>query len=90
MHNASCDWNSGPVFKTTKEAAAAATNLGFKRINATIKGQAVFQKGNLFITRDVDGHNGAAWKMASSVKNLGSKETCVGTYSADLKVRIGD
>jgi filamentous hemagglutinin len=30
-----------------------------------------------------------SWKMADSVKNLGKKETRMGTYDAKLK-RIGD
>ncbi|MFM0268893.1 toxin C-terminal domain-containing protein [Paraburkholderia sediminicola] len=40
------------------------------------------------MTRDIDGHNGGAWKMADSVKNLMSKDTRQGTFSADL-TRIG-
>ena len=51
--------------------------------------QTVFQRGEDFITRDLDGHNGGAWKMADSVKNLSSKETRAGTYDANLN-RIGD
>ncbi|WP_263771806.1 hemagglutinin repeat-containing protein [Propionivibrio soli] len=79
-----------PVYKTTKEAKVAAEALGFKKINETVHdGQAVFKRGNDFITRDLDGHNGGAWKMADSVKNLGSKETRAGTYDVNLN-RIGD
>ncbi len=80
---------SGPVYKTTKEATAAAEALGFKRINETVQGQAVFRRGNDFITRDVDGHNGGAWKMADSVKDLSSKATRAGTFDSQLN-RIGD
>jgi len=80
---------SGPVFKTTKEAAQAANGLGFSRIKETSNGQAVFSDGKRFITRDVDGHNGGAWKMADSVKNLGKKETRLGTFDSNLN-RIGD
>jgi hypothetical protein len=80
---------SGPVFKTTKEATLVAESLGFQRVSETVNGQAVYQQGKRFITRDVDGHNGGAWKMADSIKNLGSKETRMGTYSIDL-IRIGD
>ena len=50
----------------------------------------MYKKGRQYITRDVDGHNGGAWKMATSVKKLGSKATRDGTFSADLKTRIGD
>jgi filamentous hemagglutinin len=42
------------------------------------------------MTRDLDGHDGGAWKMADSVKGLGSKETRIGTFDAQLKTRIGD
>ena len=78
------------VYKTTKEAKQAAEALGFKKINETVHdGQAVFKKGKRYITRDVDGHNGGAWKMAKSVKDLGSKETRLGTFDKDLN-RIGD
>jgi len=79
-----------PVYKTTKEAKAAAEALGFKKISETVHdGQAVFKRGKDFITRDLDGHNGGAWKMADSVKNLGSKETRSGTFDVNLN-RIGD
>jgi filamentous hemagglutinin len=79
-----------PVFQTTAEATAAATKLGYMKINELSSGQAVYKRGNDYITRDIDGHNGGAWKRASSVANLGSKTTRTGTYSADLTQRIGD
>lgn len=79
-----------PVYKTTKEAKAAAEALGFKKIKDTVHdGQAVFTDGKSYITRDLDGHNGGAWKMADSVKNLGSKETRAGTFDVNLR-RIGN
>ncbi len=82
--------NIGPFYKTNKEARIAAEALGFAKINETIHGgQAVYKKGNLYITRDLDGHNGGAWKMATSVKNLGTKENRLGTYDENLN-RIGD
>ena len=78
------------VFKTNKEAAKAAEILGFKKINEKIHGgQAVFKRGKDYITRDLDGHNGGAWKMAGSVKALGSREQRAGTFDINLK-RIGD
>jgi hypothetical protein len=55
-------------------------------------GQPVYKhpKKNLFISPDVDGHNVSnGWKMADSIRNLGSKKTRLGTYDAALK-RIGD
>lgn len=79
-----------PIYKTTKEAKVAAEALGFTKINETVHGgQAVFKRGKDFITRDLDGHNGGAWKMADSVKNLGSRETRAGTFDVKLN-RIGD
>ncbi|MFD1177720.1 toxin C-terminal domain-containing protein [Paenibacillus puldeungensis] len=74
---------------TTKEATAAAKKLGYTKTNFTSHGQPVFKKGNKYITPDVDGHNGGLWKMADSVKNLGSKSTRMGTYDENL-TRIGD
>lgn len=81
---------AAPFFRTTKEAAIAASKLGFAKIGETVHGQAVFQKGRQFISRDIDGHNGGAWKLASSVEALRSKTTRTGTYNADLTVRVGD
>ena len=74
----------------TAQATAAAEKLGYAKTNELSSGQAVYKKGKSYITRDVDGHNGGAWKRASSVANLGSKATRDGTYNADLTVRIGD
>jgi hypothetical protein len=81
--------SEGPVYKTTKEAAEAAEAMGFTRVSETVKGQAVFRRGNRFITRDVDGHNGGAWKMAQSPEDLRAKSTRDGTFAADM-TRIGD
>jgi len=82
---------SGPFFKTTSAATAAAKKLGFQKINETVHdGQAVYKRGKTFITRDLDGHNGGAWKMANSTKNLESKNTRTGTYNHDLSKRVGD
>ena len=75
---------SGPVYATTKEATVAAEALGFSKTSAVVNGQAVYRDGNRFITRDIDGHNGGAWKMADSVQNLMSKDTRLGTFGADL------
>ncbi len=80
----------GPFFKTNKEAKQAAEAMGFKKIADRSSGQAVFSDGKRFITRDVDGHSGGAWKMADSVKNLGNVNTRMGTYDATLGTRMGD
>jgi len=83
--------SAGPVFKTTKEAAKAAELLGFSRIKQIgPNGQAVFQSGKTFISRDIDGHNGGAWKVARSVEGLFSKITRSGTWDATLTKRVGD
>jgi hypothetical protein len=74
---------------TAKEAKTQAENLGYKKTNYISNGQPVFKKGNKYITPDVDKHNGGVWKMADSVKNLGSRKTRSGTYDKNLR-RIGD
>ena len=80
----------GAVFKTTKEAAEAAGKLGFRKVRgATSKGEAVFTDGKRFITRDNTGHSGGAFKMADSIKGLGSKKTRTGTFDTNLN-KIGD
>ncbi|MDO9865814.1 polymorphic toxin-type HINT domain-containing protein, partial [Glaesserella parasuis] len=87
----------GEVYYTTPEATEAAKKLGFEKTNQTIKGEAIYKdnKGR-YITVDVGNgrnkggaHNGGVWKMADSIKNLGKKETRMGTYDANLN-RIGD
>jgi hypothetical protein len=77
-------------FQTDSEAEVQANKLGFSKIKERSQGCAVFRRGNRYITRDRDGHNGGAWKMADSVENLASKKTRSGTYNADLTQRIGD
>lgn len=79
-----------PFFQTAKEAAKAATEMGFSKVAGKSRGQDVFRRGNQYITRDMDNHNGGAWKMADSIKDLGKKETRSGTYNEDLSKRIGD
>ena len=79
----------GPVFKTNGEAAKAAEKLGFRKINERSQGQAVFTDGKRYITRDIKGHKGGAWKMADSVEDLGGIDTRLGTYDIDLN-RVGD
>ena len=89
VHN-SCKIPGG-LFRSTKEAADAAIKMGFRRVNGAVShGQAVFTDGKRFISRDIDSHNGGAWKMADSLKDLMKKETRSGTYNADLTKRLGD
>lgn len=62
---------------------------GYHKLNERCHGQAIFTNGKKYISRDIDQHKGGYWKMASSIKNLHSKQTRDGTYDEDLK-RIGD
>jgi hypothetical protein len=80
---------AGAVYKTTKEATRAAKALGFRKLGERVNGQAVYTDGKRFISRDIDGHRGGAWKMADSVKGLASPTTQSGTYDTKLN-RIGD
>jgi RHS repeat-associated protein len=66
-----------------------AKQLGYRKISSRSHGQPIYQRGNRFITPDVDSHSGGVWKMANSPDNLRSKQTRMGTYDAKLK-RIGD
>ncbi|WP_350019838.1 SAR2788 family putative toxin [Priestia flexa] len=74
-------------------AKEAAKDLGYTEVKGQYShGAKIFynKKGSpKYISIDQDGHNGGAWKGASSIKNLGSKKTRSGTYDAELK-RIGD
>lgn len=82
------DKNS-PALPTTKEATAAAKELGFSKTNFFSEKQPVYKKGNLYITPDRTSHNGGVWKMADSVSGLKNRSTRMGTYDANLN-RIGD
>ncbi|WP_156956588.1 toxin C-terminal domain-containing protein [Stenoxybacter acetivorans] len=77
-------------YKTNAEAAKAADAMGYTKIKETVHGQTIFYDGKQYITRDIDAHNGGVWKMAYSVKDLGSKSTRRGTFNADLSKQIGD
>ncbi len=82
--------NGKPVFPNDKTAGKAAEAMGYKKTNyRTRNGAAVYKKGSSYISRDVDGHNGGAWKEASSVEKLNSKSTRNGTYDINMN-RIGD
>ncbi|ENW1877922.1 hint domain-/BECR-fold containing toxin, partial [Neisseria gonorrhoeae] len=50
--------------------------MGYRKIKERTRNDAaIFKKGKSYISRDVDSHNGGAWKEASSPKNLNRKET---------------
>ena len=85
----SIDTTKDVVKITTKDATVIAKQLGFEKTKYLSHGQAVYQKGNKYITLDIDSHSGGFWKMADSVENLGKKSTRLGTYDVALN-RIGD
>lgn len=76
-------------------AKAAAENLGYTLVKDQYShGAKIFKagkkaKGPAFISVDQDAHSGGAWKGASSIKNLGHKDTRSGTYDEEL-TRMGD
>ena len=82
--------SSGSSFNNAS-ATKAAKELGYRPTNYRSRGQKVFYnpKTKLYITPDVDGHNGGVWKMAKTVEDLSSKSTRMGTYDEFLN-RIGD
>ncbi|MFW2500434.1 toxin C-terminal domain-containing protein [Clostridium diolis] len=66
---------------------------GYLKINQRSRcGQAIYfnKKTKIYITPDVDQHNGGYWKVAYSPDALNSKSTRLGTYNKDLSKRIGD
>jgi hypothetical protein len=75
---------------TGNEAARKAALLGFKKrippqkAHFNSHGQPVFQKGDRFITPDVDQHLGGTWKLFDRSGNR------LGTYNEDLTIRLGD
>ncbi len=86
-----------PYFQTTAEATVVAKRLGYTKTKELSYEQAVYQvtkaskiKGLKFISPDAFGHIGDAWKAASTIQNLGKKETRLGTYNEDLTIRMGD
>ncbi|WP_228777242.1 toxin C-terminal domain-containing protein, partial [Neisseria meningitidis] len=55
--------------------------MGYRKIKERTRNDAaIFKKGKSYISRDVDSHNGGAWKEASSPKKLNRKETRNGTF----------
>lgn len=74
---------------TQHEVSEIAKRLNFKKTNYFSHGQPIFKRGGLYISYDIDCHNGGIWKMANSIENLKSKRTRMGTYDINLN-RIGD
>lgn len=78
-----------PFFANNAAARRAAEAMGFTVVRGQRPhGQLVFTDGKRFISRDVDGHSGGAWKVANSADDL-ARNKRVGTYNADLSVKIG-
>ncbi|RAY14232.1 sugar-binding protein [Actinomadura craniellae] len=73
---------------TNRQATHLANYLGYRDTGKIIKGQKIFTNGKTFISQDVgdgDGsHNGGTWKIAKSIKALGSKATRTATTDALL------
>lgn len=84
-------------YQTTKEATEAAKKAGFHPTGQFAHKEMVYYNPvtKKYISRDVgsgDGkgaHNGGVWKMANSIKDLGRKETRLGTFDANFN-KIGD
>ncbi|WP_445114734.1 polymorphic toxin-type HINT domain-containing protein [Acinetobacter sp. WZC-1] len=78
VHNANC------IFGSTQLAAEAAEKLGYKRVKEfpfNSHGQAVFKKGNKYISPEVaPAHNGGIWKV------FDHKGKRLGTADADLNI----
>ena len=81
-----------------------ASRLGYDKVNQKSHGQPIYKRNDSlkgknkpqrpktapkYISPDIDSHNGGIWKGASSISNLGSKQTRLGTYDGNLN-RIGD
>jgi hypothetical protein len=79
----------GPIWDRD-EAERKALEMGFVKTNFLAKGEAVYRRGRRYISRDMTGHNGGAWKMASSPRRLLRKQTRMGTYDRSLEQRLGD
>ena len=89
VHNCPAGFPSSSPIPTNALQRAAAADLGYTVLSERSMGQLVFKKGNIYITADITGHNGGVWKAATSVNNLGSKDTRLGTYDINMN-RIGD
>lgn len=54
--------------------------------SSTVKGERVFRRGGSYIVQDTTAHSGGVWKVANSVRALGSKDTRTATTDALLNV----
>jgi RHS repeat-associated protein len=83
VHNCSARPGRG-VPLTDGQAEQMAKRVGYRWTRFTSSGQRVFTNGKTFISQDITSHSGGLWKMARTVKDLGSKTTRMGTYDLDL------
>ncbi|NET61272.1 MAG: hypothetical protein F6K47_35640, partial [Symploca sp. SIO2E6] len=83
------EFDFSPSFVAKLDYDSLAKRLGFTKTNYKSHGQPVYRRGNEYITPDIDSHIGGVWKKADSVRNLGSRQTRMGTYDEHLN-RIGD
>lgn len=78
VHNSNC------IFGSTKLATEAAEKLGYSRVKSfpfNSHGQAVYKKGNQYITPEVaPAHNGGTWKI------FNQKGKRIGTADAELNI----
>ena len=64
--------------------------MGFRQVGGDSRGARIYTNGRVYITRDLDGHNGGARKMARRKEDLGKRHSRTGTYDKALEVRKGD
>lgn len=75
---------------TTKEITKIAKSLGFEKVKGiTSNGQAIYKKGRICISYDVDSHNGGFWKLLKGTPEQLKKGKRDGTFNRDLTKRIG-
>lgn len=75
------------------EATKIAKELGYRKTKEISHGNPVYEnkKGKpKYISPDKDIHSGGYWKGADKINDLQNRDRRKGTYSKDLKERIGD
>jgi uncharacterized protein YukE len=75
---------------SAKEAEERALEMGYVKTTYLSIGQAVDRRGRRYISRDMTGYNGGAWKMADSPLGLLRRQTRMGTYDKALTQRVGN
>ena len=77
-------------FVTSAAARSQALKMGYRQTGShplgNTRGQTVYKKGNKYITRDADSHNGGYWKVYTKQGGSWQRET----WNADLTRRIGN